>query len=331
MELRLSEVMIMGEHDYLPFEYSIVDEEIVITKYIGNDTKVRIPEEINGKTVTRIGDYAFADLSNLTLVVLPKTLKSIGPYSFRECRGLTSLEIHENISEIQSHAFYNCRGLRKLRVNRNVLEIGDGAFKNCDQIEEVYVYTNSEKIPALKHILEELPQDLKATVFYHTPDIQDEVSLIFPRDTVFYSEFTTRLYNPILYGSGHRYRSSATNGNIDFERYDTTFPGACNELADEQIVEIVVARLMKPYGLKETYAEQYLAFLKEHFYMALESAIFHQDTEELAFLLEQHMITEEQIEAAIDLAHEKNRVEATQRLLQYKNNHYSKRNQDFDL
>lgn len=321
----------MGEHEHLPFEYHIVDEEVVITKYIGNDTRVRVPEEVNGKEVTKIGDYAFSERSNLTEVILPKTLKCIGAYSFRECRGLTSLELHENISEIQSHAFYNCRGLRALSLNRSDIKVGDGALKNCEQIEEISIHSDSDKVPALKHIIEELPQDLTASICYKVPDTKWEVRLVFPRDAVFYSDFTTRLYNPIVQGSGHRYRLSATNGNIDYERYDSIFAGALSELPDEQLLEITIARLMKPYGLKETYLEQYLAFLKEHFDMALEKAIFCQAMDELVFLLEQHLVTEEQLEEAINYAREKNRVECTQRLLQYKNDHFSKRNQEFDL
>ncbi len=42
------------------YEYDIIDGTITIKKYFGNDTIVKIPAEINGKTVTAIYDSAFS-------------------------------------------------------------------------------------------------------------------------------------------------------------------------------------------------------------------------------------------------------------------------------
>ncbi|MGI6194089.1 MAG: leucine-rich repeat protein [Eubacteriales bacterium] len=40
-----------------------------------------VPSEINGYTVTAIGDFAFADRSSLESISLPEGLKSIGNYA----------------------------------------------------------------------------------------------------------------------------------------------------------------------------------------------------------------------------------------------------------
>lgn len=42
------------------FEYEIYGDNAVITEYIGQGKEVRMPKMIEEKTVTEIGDYAFA-------------------------------------------------------------------------------------------------------------------------------------------------------------------------------------------------------------------------------------------------------------------------------
>ena len=49
------------------YEYSLLDDgTIEISKYVGNDSDVTIPDEIDGKKVTSIGEWAFSSLLNLT-------------------------------------------------------------------------------------------------------------------------------------------------------------------------------------------------------------------------------------------------------------------------
>ena len=40
------------------FEYTIADDEISISKYVGQSTDVVIPRQIDGKDVTKIGGHA---------------------------------------------------------------------------------------------------------------------------------------------------------------------------------------------------------------------------------------------------------------------------------
>ena len=45
------------------FKYNIIEDgEVIITQYIGSDTKVSIPEKIEGKPVTEIGIGSFDSL-----------------------------------------------------------------------------------------------------------------------------------------------------------------------------------------------------------------------------------------------------------------------------
>ena len=61
-----------------------------ITKYIGNETDVVIPDKIGGVVVTTIGNYAFAHCRELTSITIPNSVISIGSYTFWECINLKS-------------------------------------------------------------------------------------------------------------------------------------------------------------------------------------------------------------------------------------------------
>ena len=63
----------------LDFSYrSLSDGTMEIKKYLGSDSTVMIPETIEGKTVTSIGESAFGWCSSLTEITIPSSVTSIG-------------------------------------------------------------------------------------------------------------------------------------------------------------------------------------------------------------------------------------------------------------
>ena len=57
-----------------------------ITSYYGNQDILEIPEMINGKTITRIGDHAFHNIEGIAAdfisVTIPKTVEIIDDSAF---------------------------------------------------------------------------------------------------------------------------------------------------------------------------------------------------------------------------------------------------------
>ncbi len=94
-------------------------------------------------TVTRIGNGAFADCSNLTNIKLPNSITSIGNSAFGGCDSLTSIEIPNSVISIGDGAFSSCASLETLEIPDSVTDIGSSAFNWCKNLNHIKL---SEKI-----------------------------------------------------------------------------------------------------------------------------------------------------------------------------------------
>lgn len=81
--------------------------------------------------VTRIGDYAFANCSNLTNISIPGSVTSIRDGAFFECRALSNIVIPSSITYIGSTAFEGCVSLSSIVIPSSVKTLGSGAFEEC--------------------------------------------------------------------------------------------------------------------------------------------------------------------------------------------------------
>ena len=70
------------EEPKVKFETILLDNDTIhITKYTGESSFVVIPDQIDGKKVTEIGDNAFANLS-IEEITFPSTIKRVGDNIF---------------------------------------------------------------------------------------------------------------------------------------------------------------------------------------------------------------------------------------------------------
>ena len=104
------------------------DGTLEISKYAGNSATCVIPGEINGKKVTKIGDNAFIDCTELTSVTIPDGVTSIDEAAFLCCTSLTSVTIPDSVTSIKSKAFFNCTSLKSVTIPASVTNIGDYAL-----------------------------------------------------------------------------------------------------------------------------------------------------------------------------------------------------------
>jgi hypothetical protein len=135
----------VGVRAFVPtntFIYIVTNNTITITGYTGTNTAVIIPDTINGLPVTRIGDYAFEGLLNVTSVTIPGSVASIGPRAFLGS-GLTSLTIGDGVTNIGNAAFAFCSSLTNVTVSSSVANIGGSAFSLDNVLTGIYFLGNA--------------------------------------------------------------------------------------------------------------------------------------------------------------------------------------------
>ena len=104
------------------------DGTVEITGYAGNSATCVIPDEIHGKKVTKIGENAFRDRTELTSVTIPDSVKYIFGRAFSGCTSLETVTIPNSVTDIYSGAFYNCTSLKSVTIPASVTNIEDHAF-----------------------------------------------------------------------------------------------------------------------------------------------------------------------------------------------------------
>lgn len=141
------------KNGYIP-PYSCEENEdgtLTVTGYEGEDTELEIPEVINGKTVSAIGDGAFRDNAALTSVAFPTTLTRIGADAFNGCVNLSRPYLASiRLSEIGDRAFYGVN-YRVLRLPRTIKHIGEDAFTNLTTINAYWMTYGRKWAMAMQH------------------------------------------------------------------------------------------------------------------------------------------------------------------------------------
>ena len=118
-----------------PFDSHQFGAEIISNFYLGSGAiKFDSP-------VTRVGDRAFGNKTDLTSMTLPNSVAVIGDYAFYGCNELASINIPDLVGSIGKDAFYGCAGLPSITIPTSVKSIGEDAFKGC--IFKSFVNTSS--------------------------------------------------------------------------------------------------------------------------------------------------------------------------------------------
>ncbi len=157
------------------YTYTVSNGEATITKVNTSiNGEVSIPSRLDGYNVTKIGDTAFFDCSELTSVSISKKIESIGFAVFNNCPKLksitvssdnwhyssdqygilynkdktelirypagkteTSYVIPDDVKTISSVAFQDCKYLKNITLPSSVTNIKDRAFKGCTGLTSV--------------------------------------------------------------------------------------------------------------------------------------------------------------------------------------------------
>ena len=147
-------------------EFEDGDITVTITKFVGGETDVVIPSQINGYPVVGIAPHAFDNFTNITSITIPESVVEIegyvmGRYTtedyitgdvFDGCTNLKEINVNENneyYSSVNGVLFNkNKTSLikypmgktnSKYSVLKNVISIEYGAFSNCTNLKSVSI------------------------------------------------------------------------------------------------------------------------------------------------------------------------------------------------
>lgn len=117
------------------------NENYVYTK--DGKTLVAAPKDVVNAVIpddiTKIGDNAFCDCTNLTNITIPNTVTEIGFSSFSGCSSLTSVTIPDSVTEIGSHIFQKCSKLASVVISSRVTKITYSMFDGCSNLASVTI------------------------------------------------------------------------------------------------------------------------------------------------------------------------------------------------
>lgn len=96
--------------------------------------------------VTSIGEFAFANTSNLSEIIIPEGVTSIGSDAF-SYSGLTSIVLPESLTTVGNTAFAGS-SLTEITLPDSVVSIGESVFEDCKSLVGINLSNGLTNIPS---------------------------------------------------------------------------------------------------------------------------------------------------------------------------------------
>lgn len=135
-----------GDAAYDVFTYRGNDTGVTITSCDTSATAANLPEEIDGKPVTEIGDAAFMNCQFLTSLTIPSHVTKIGESAFSDCPMLCTVSLPEGLRELGKGTFESCTMLSEVNIPSTLTELPEAAFYNCSYFPSFTVPANIQTI-----------------------------------------------------------------------------------------------------------------------------------------------------------------------------------------
>ena len=108
------------------------DGTITITQYQGTESDVVIPDTLDGKKITAIGESAFAT-KDIVSVTIPAGITTIGKQAFRYCVNLQKVTFAgAGLTTVGQETFAYCKKLTECNLPETLTTVENQAFSNMD-------------------------------------------------------------------------------------------------------------------------------------------------------------------------------------------------------
>lgn len=101
------------------FIYNLSNNEIIIDKYVGKETDVIVPSEIDGTKVVKISIQTFSKNKNIKSIVIPETVTEIWEFAFRGCSSLRKIKLPKTLKLLERGAFELCTSLETIKLDKD--------------------------------------------------------------------------------------------------------------------------------------------------------------------------------------------------------------------
>lgn len=127
------------------FIYTIDQDEVRIEAYTGEKENVIVPDEIEGKPVTSMGNNAFYE-KTVRCVTLPDSIREMGHHTFGGCTHLVYASMPESLEVLPDATFESCFRLRDPGLCDGLKKIEQTAFWGNYYLTELYLPETLEEI-----------------------------------------------------------------------------------------------------------------------------------------------------------------------------------------
>lgn len=258
------------------FVYEKKEQGICIVRCYAKESRVIIPDRIEGLPVTEIAPYAFA-------ANMEEEPENPGELPCICGEVLEELVLPGTVERIGRYVFYNCRYFKEFTFGANIRYMGAGAFTGCKRLSKLNVQDMGQDKSCLREVLVDLNQTV--TVSWQGEEPFEALYPAFFEEAV--ENTPARIIETHTHGVGIQYRNAFQNTQIDWDEYDRLFEIGRHNMELEEAVYTSVYRLKSPAGLKKEAARSYEVFLKEHCTKAAEWFWVSGETELIRWLAEE--------------------------------------------
>lgn len=298
----------------MKIHYRVKNNTIEIIRCYGTDSRVVLPEEINGISVVSAAPYAFS--AHKDDEEEAEVWESEEAFSFGEERLLAGEEVQEivfpdTLKEIGRYIFYGCKKLERLEFSDTLMQVGTGAFTGCSGLKELVIHQKKGIKSCAKEILGELWQKIDVDFLYENGEAAGKrAHMVFPEH---YDEAVENTPARILFteyhGSGTNYRQCFYNKELDFAEYDSLFDMAVVMDKLEVLVDMSFGRLRYPWQLGERAKKQYEDYIRGNLNDIGEYLVESGNLNGLELLSREKLWNREGLEHSIDVASSKKDME----------------------
>lgn len=293
------------------FVYRKNEQGICIIRCYAKESRVVIPDEIDGHPVTGLDAYAFA---------AERDEEPENPGDFPCICGelLEELALPKTILRIGRYVFYNCWNFRHFSFYSNISYMGAGAFTGCKKLSRLTLRDGGSERSCLREVLVDLNHTV--TVWQE----EQQCAALYP---AFFEEAVentpARIIETHTHGVGIQYRNAFKNTRMDWGEYDRLFAVGKYNMEEDEAVHMAACRLISPVRPEEEAKEEYTLFLREHIEEATDLFLKEEDKGLLFWLADQFVQDREELDGMMKRA--EGNMEAVSLLMDISHRRFPKR------